>query len=217
MSDGDFIDTVSLRKSKHKVQNLDIQLKNRKLSISDTLSFTSDVPIKSVDSKLISLTEDSTSIDFDIIKNEKSFCILFQKETSKYYDLTLNESAIKDNLGYKNDSSTYSISILDEIEFGEISIIVNTDTLEQTNFILELIKKGKTIRIEEFTGEKQFKFEKLNPGDYQFRLIEDKNKNGDWDTGNYLLKMQAEPIFYHEKTLTIRANWELSETWLVTP
>jgi len=47
-------------------------------------------------------------------------------------------------------------------------------------------------------------------------MIEDKNANGKWDTGNYKQKTQPEPIFYFEKPLLIRGYWEVEE-WFQVP
>jgi hypothetical protein len=51
-------------------------------------------------------------------------------------------------------------------------------------------------------------FTPLFPGEYTLELIEDKNRNGAWDTGNYNLKEHAEKrrIFTLEK---LRENWEV--------
>ena len=58
---------------------------------------------------------------------------------------------------------------------------------------------------------------------YYFRLIKDVNGNKEWDTGNYLEKIQPEPVIYFLDPLTrsakkieLRANWDLNETFNVT-
>ncbi len=48
----------------------------------------------------------------------------------------------------------------------------------------------------------------FNPGDYEIRILEDDNKNGVWDPGNYHLKLQPEKVFAIKQKINIRANWE---------
>ena len=62
-------------------------------------------------------------------------------------------------------------------------------------------------------GKEKFTF--LKPGKYKFRIIFDENRNGKWDPGRYIYKIQPEEILYFEKELTLKANWEMEETWQV--
>ena len=54
-------------------------------------------------------------------------------------------------------------------------------------------------------------FENLKPGNYFVRIIFDENENGQWDTGNFLKKIQPEKTFHYEEEIIIRANWVLEE------
>ena len=54
-------------------------------------------------------------------------------------------------------------------------------------------------------------FENIKPGDYNLRLIHDKNNNGKWDTGNYLLKLHPESVEYFPEIQEVRANWVMNE------
>jgi hypothetical protein len=49
----------------------------------------------------------------------------------------------------------------------------------------------------------------LNPAEYKLRIISDENNNNSWDTGNYLLKQQAEKVNYYPGNIKVRANWDL--------
>jgi hypothetical protein len=58
-------------------------------------------------------------------------------------------------------------------------------------------------------------FPSLPPGMYRIRLILDSNKNGRWDTGDYMTKRQPERIIYYPGSVEIRANWEQMETFRI--
>lgn len=48
-------------------------------------------------------------------------------------------------------------------------------------------------------------------GAYNVRIIYDNNKNGKWDSGNVSKRQQPEKVWYYEKPITLRANWEAEE------
>ena len=53
----------------------------------------------------------------------------------------------------------------------------------------------------------------LSPGDVYVRLFLDRNGNGRWDEGYYAEQRQPEPVYYFPQKLTIRANWDVEQTW----
>jgi hypothetical protein len=56
-------------------------------------------------------------------------------------------------------------------------------------------------------------FSYLRPGKYRIKVVYDFNRNGIWDTGNYLKKRQPEYTGYFSKELDLRANWTVEEDW----
>ena len=58
-------------------------------------------------------------------------------------------------------------------------------------------------------GEQTFEFSNLPAGKYELLIVEDRNENGKWDTGNYLDFIQPEPRI--RKILEpLRENWDLN-------
>ena len=53
----------------------------------------------------------------------------------------------------------------------------------------------------------------LDPGDYYVRLFNDRNGNGQWDEGCYAEGRQAEEVYYFPQAFSIRANWDVEQTW----
>ena len=56
-----------------------------------------------------------------------------------------------------------------------------------------------------------YSFPFIKADTYLLRIIEDKNRNKKWDTGNFLLKKQPENIRYFAKEIELRANWEVEQ------
>lgn len=206
-----FLDTIRLRQNKPKQKRLDITLAEKKITIVDSVKILSAVPVVSIDESLISLEKDSVSVDFEVLNSKKETLIIFDKTENSNYNLTLRKGAITDGLGYKNDSISYNVAIKSPSYYG--SIVLTLDNLKQTKYLLELIKGEEVIKRNFISQSGDISFKGLEPGDYQFRLIEDKNNNQKWDTGNYLKGTQAEPVFNFSKKITIRSNWDINETW----
>jgi hypothetical protein len=74
----------------------------------------------------------------------------------------------------------------------------------------------ETLRIRAQTSEQKLKLAKLAPALFSLRLIEDRNNNGRWDTGDYFGHRQPEPIF-SKKLEALRANWELDAVFSIGP
>ena len=65
----------------------------------------------------------------------------------------------------------------------------------------------------EFIQNGQVSFELVKPGTYFARIIIDEDWNGEWTTGKYDEQKQPEKVFYFEKPIMLRKNWDLEETW----
>ncbi len=91
-------------------------------------------------------------------------------------------------------------------EFGIINLSL---TGYEEPIILEMIYKNKTVRKEFISENKKIQLTQLEPGEYTFKITLDKNNNGEWDTGNFLERIQPEEIHTFSTPTKVRANWEI--------
>ena len=56
-----------------------------------------------------------------------------------------------------------------------------------------------------------YNFPFVKAGNYRLRVIEDRNRNRKWDTGNFLGRLLPEPVRYFTKEIELRANWEVEQ------
>ena len=63
------------------------------------------------------------------------------------------------------------------------------------------------------TGKANIEAPFLEPAGYTLRVILDENKNGTWDTGDYLNAIQPEKVLYYPEIIELRANWEIETIW----
>ena len=84
--------------------------------------------------------------------------------------------------------------------------------VESFPILVQMIdSKYKVVAEEYLTENKNLYFDELAPEKYFLRIIYDDNKNGRWDTGSFLDRLQPEKIIYYPSQIEVRANWSLNE------
>ena len=100
--------------------------------------------------------------------------------------------------------------IVESITYGNLEII----TAENSPCIFQLLQNEKVISQFDFS-EKPYSLAEIIPGKYQLKFIEDTDQNGEWTTGNWKNKTQAERAFNYPTEITIRSNWDLELEWII--
>lgn len=119
------------------------------------------------------------------------------------------------------DSSKHSEEQLKPIVLEETGIIFIDIQTTEPNFIVELLDKNFNV-ISSQKNIRKPQFEDLSPSEYQIRLIIDKDNDGKWSPGNYILKQEPEPIrFYRNEkanpVINLKANWEVGPLLIKYP
>ena len=183
------------------------------LRIQDKYEIKSNLPIVEVNSEQLIVTNvdtiqipaslkieenyDRITVDFEVIPNDR-------------YEITLLPKALIDFWGNTNDTLVYRTSTKKIEDYGNIFLRVKHESPH--SYIIELLKNDEVVRRYDTPAEgNNFRFELLDSGKYSVRLIEDANKNKQWDTGSYLNKIQPEKVIYYWKEIDLRANWDMNE------
>ena len=132
-------------------------------------------------------------------------------KSGKAYKLTLLPGAVTDFYGVANaDTLQRVFNVLNEKQLGSLTLTLE-NLVPRTPYVLQLLN-GQTVEEERtFEAEltdKKLTFSSLQAATYTARLIEDRNGNGRWDSGDYFAHLQPEPVF-SKKLDPLRANWEL--------
>ena len=186
------------------------------LHLKESFKLSYNIPIYKIVDSLINIRNiDSLLISFKtrINKDEEELDIIFEVSPSDEYNINLYPNAIVDIRGNVNDTLNYKVITQTLEDYGNIylDVVRNNDS----KFILHLIDNNGDI-VREYKNVSQnstYSFDLIRPGKYSFRLIEDLNENSKWDTGDYLKKIQPEPVYYYKDEIEVRANWDLNETF----
>lgn len=133
------------------------------------------------------------------------------------YTLTIPEGAVTDIAGFSNDSIIGRYTALDPEKFATVKIHVRGRD-DGTKYIVQLLDGNNSLKQEKrdvATGDIRFNY--VPAGDIKFRIIEDRNGNGKWDTGNVVERRQPEraEIYANEQgedTFVTKTNWEIEFT-----
>ncbi len=212
----------SRRRVKEEVPDTSLQvstIRNRAiLELNGQLSIQTKFPLASIDTAFIRLFEKPDSIEF-----QKEFTI--KKDSTKLRDIYLRSDwvegtpyrlemfpgALTGIYGLTNDSLNISFNIREEAYYGKL--LLNVSNI-QCQTIIELHDARDAIVQKKIIGEEgQVEFLFLAPAKYKLKFIHDCNKSGEWETGNYLKKLQPEKVEYYEGQIEVRSNWDVEVSY----
>tara|TARA_Y100001935_G_scaffold248018_1_gene244652 strand:+ start:1128 stop:2744 length:1617 start_codon:yes stop_codon:yes gene_type:complete len=216
-------DTIKLvtvkfdRKNDSLMDSLNLNAKTINIiHLNESFKISSNIPLANIEDSLITIRDiDSFAIPFSTKINSElnEIDISFDVVPSDNYNIFIKPGAIRDIRGSINDTINYKVVSQSLEDYGNIflDIVGNNNS----KFILQLLDSDEKI-IREFidvSSNSSYTFDYVRPGIYHLRLIEDLNNNDTWDTGNYLKRIQPEPVFYFPNEIDVRANWDLNETF----
>ncbi len=218
VSNIDFKDTLIVKLRSKTIDSLKINSSiSGTLHFKDSLELLSNIPVISIDTTKVNFIDgDSTLVNYTtkISKDRTAIHFDFDKIYEKKYAIEVLPGAITNFYGHVNDTLKYVFGTKKEIDYGKLYLTLQD--VKSYPIIVQLITEKETL-VEEIyaTEEQQYDFIHLVPGKYMLRIIYDDNKNRKWDTGSFLLKQQPEKVIYIYTVLDIKANWEITETFIM--
>lgn len=136
-------------------------------------------------------------------------------QEEKNYKILLLKGAFQSVDGENSDSVAVEFKTKSKNDYS--SLILQMKNLpENAAYILDLINNKDELVKSEYLKDNTYQkiaFTNLEPADYKLRLIIDENRNKQWDSGIYLQKLQPESIYFMNETITLKASWDMENTW----
>ncbi len=210
-------DTVIIRPYIPDDAILSISLNAKKVHPDNEVLVLANAPVASVNKSLFSVRQgdsvEITSFNLVVDQTDPRHVILKEKWIEKAsYHVRLLPGAVTDIFGNSNDTLQFVISFDERVNFGLLNLtIVGLDSA--TQYILKLLDHETEIdsRILTADTDRVIVFDRLPSRDYVAKMIEDRNANGVWDTGDLETKRQPERIFI-QKMEGMRPGWDLDLT-----
>lgn len=184
--------------------------------LKDSVILESNLPLIAVDnSKIRVRNKDSVflAVNTYLHPNKDQVRITMPNiEPNDAYNFELLPNAFTDFFGATNDTISFRVNTQKFESYG--TLIVQFKNLDDSPLIVDLLNsryrlKRRVTDIQNAT----YTFEYLPPGKYNLRVIKDTNDNDQWDTGNYLQKIQPEEVLYLPEEIDVRANWDVNQVF----
>lgn len=179
--------------------------------LTPSLQLTFTRKLKLVDTTKIILTDTNyhqlKNYQVNLDSTKTKILINYNWKTDADLRLVIAKDAVMDTTETMlTKGDTLKFKTKKETEYGSIKLrFVNPDFTK--NPVLLLIQNDKIYEsIPISTKELTRKLYK--PGEYELRVLYDRNNNGIWDTGNFKKKIQPEIIKALSKKLTVKADWD---------
>lgn len=176
-------------------------------------------PVENLEKNQLHLQEmiDSTYKDLDYVLardtlNPRKYTIQHKWKQGSQYKFAIDSAAIHSYDGKWNNKLDAGFKVKTEDLYGIISFYLTNIPDSIPAFIELLDKSDKVVRKAKVTLPKTT-IPNLNPGIYYARIILDSNGNGKWDAGDYEQKRQPEMVYYYNKSIDLKAFWEMEEDW----
>jgi hypothetical protein len=190
-------------------------VQNGAINFRDRFTLETATPLVKFDkSKIKLINKDSVAVDFTTEYNEleQKLYVDFKKEPLEKYKFTFLPGALTDFYDKVNDTLSYKLTTKEYADNG--NLVLNLKNVKRFPIIVEITnKKGDVVLASDYSeGNTKIQFDLLQPESFTLRITYDDNKNKIYDSGNFLNKTYAEEVFYYQKEIDVRANWDVDET-----
>ncbi|MFC0875539.1 Ig-like domain-containing domain [Saccharicrinis sp. FJH2] len=142
----------------------------------------------------------------------RKFFLDYNWAEGESYTLSIDSAAIENIYGIHSDKFKSSFTIRKLDQYGNVKF--NLTKPDYPGVLYMLDASGKILRSQPFSAsDNTVSFRLILPGKYYFSLFFDKNRNGEWDTGNLLEHIQPEPVRYFSKQIEVKAYRDYEEDW----
>jgi hypothetical protein len=213
-------DTLSYRKpskfakipNAKKGEELPLKMKQTKTKYSKSPLVVSNTPIEATGRRAWLISgQDSMDLEWNKL-NDLEYAISNALEPGKGYKILLVDSFFCDPFGACNDSVVLSFSMTTQADYGDLKLTYNLPE-EGPHIIQILDDQGKVKRSHLVGRTGAVSDAELKVGKYRVRVVEDRNGNGVWDTGDYAKGVLPERVAYYESLLEVRSGWLTEIEW----
>ena len=193
---------------------------NGTMDLTDRLQLVSSQPMADVDPSKIILQEQIDTLKKNVaftfsrdpVNVRKAYIDWKLKEDNKYF-LIIDSMSFTSIYGVFNDSTGISFKTQKEDYYSEIEITFDSIPCP---LIVQLLKGDKETFVKQVmleTGNVAL-IDFLKPDKYKIKIIYDRNGNGQWDTGDYLKKIQPEKVeYFSEPEVETHSNVKVELQW----
>ncbi len=192
----------------------EIKAVEKELVPNEIFELQTNFPIDKLNSEKITITQNTKNIPFESEINNTDLKLKFPIEFASSYQIKLLPKAIITQNETQNDSLLFSFKTKAKNEYGNLRLMLKN--APQKPFFVQLMQ-GETKVREVYGNQSVIDFNYLKPAEYYFKILVDENENKSWDFGSYYENQQPEKTYIYPFNVTVRAFWDINETWNLSP
>jgi len=183
-----------------------------------------ETPLQYANFENMVVFEDTVNIDVEVQfldSIQRNLRIHHEWKEGVSYKIVLPQESLIDIFKQENDSLSFTFTTTTEDDYGIIKMDISIDSILQTGdpFVLLLVQgeaeSEKIIQKHIILSDTIIEFKNIIEGDYFLKVIKDFNNNGRWNTGHYGMKLLPEPIYFFQKTLSMKEGWDVKDQWII--
>ena len=216
LDNGKPLDSVSLDKGKKETFKQDYTFSlnlssGYLLKPTSNLVITAGLPIDSYDESLITLTEDSVTVNTAITRdttNPRKLILKYHWKPDAKYALIIDDNAVTDVFGVKNKRYYKKFQVDKEDNYSSLTLNVTVPDTSKSYIVEFYVDPKFPLARNEIRKNTTLTYKNFITGKYNIRVIYDDNRNGKWDTGNVKKKEYPENIWIDPIQITLRPNFD---------
>lgn len=218
VDNGTIIDTVRYRPLQRMPFHTGVQATLHEVDEAPFIQLRTTRPVRSMDTARFQLTMDSVPLAFRLVRDTtdlRSWSMQTLLPRGASAQLIVLPKAITDLYGGVNDTVRVPLGRSAEQATGSLRVKVAGLPRQDVPYILQVLdaQQRKVAQGNLTTSEPEVIWKSMAPGRCSLRLIEDRNGNGRWDTGEWTSGRQPERTWKHAEEVNIRASWDIVFEW----
>ena len=222
-NNGKWIDSIKVRtESKNSKSpvfffNDTLSYKSLKVFEKNALKLTaSNYCLTEIETSKIYITDSAKQkIPFIISRNEdlQTYFIEAAWKPGIKYKITFSDSSLTDLVGNYNKMQEFSVLGVSSKKAG--NLLITYELPQKNHQYIALLKdnSGKVLDKQILRDSQTVKinYGLQNAGTFSVELVDDVNKNGIWNSGNFIKKTLPEKIYKEPKPVIVKENWDSEE------
>ena len=193
---------------------------NGQMDPNQRLLFDMPVPLQVCDTAAVHLYTMVDSVWYDVPHTftqltTRTYVLNAEWRVGQEYSVEVDSAAFQSIYGLVSNKLKQGIKVRTEDEFSTLLLTLH-GVADTVSVVVQLLDSSDKVLREARSDHGEAEFLYVKPGSYYLRAFEDWNGNGLWDTGDYDLDLQAEPVYYFNEQVECKAKWDVSRDWTLT-
>ena len=169
-------------------------------------------PLRKFDSSHVIFTDETykplTGYHFEMDTSRKKVQLVYPWVENTKYNVIIDTAFAEDTLGrHILKTDTIFIQTKRNAEYGAVRLRFLGLQLSENPVLLFV--QGDEVKFKHVFRNNTFNAQLFRPGEYELRIVSDRNKNGEWDTGQFFGEhRQPERVRRIARKINVKANWD---------